>query len=346
VDKRVIFAVAGSGKTTRIVNSLDLTRRCLLVTYTDNNMAVLRQKVVERFGYFPTNVTLYSYFTFLHVFCYKPLFQMKLRTRGISFACPPLWTLRFSRTDKRFYVDAQRRLYHNRIAKLLIVAPEEIDALKKRIAKYFDVVCFDEVQDFGGHDFDLLTELCKAPVEVLLVGDFYQHTFDTSRDGTTNKSLHDEFQNYKSRFVKAGLLVDTQSLAKSWRCPESVCLFIREHLGIEITSDSPRRGDVVFLERQEQADEIYACQETVKLFYQEHYKYDCFSQNWGGSKGMEYQNVCAVLNASTLNAFQQKALRSLNPQTRNRLYVACSRAREKLYFVSEKMFKKVKTRQT
>ena len=51
MDKSVIFAVAGSGKTSRLVASLDETRRFLLVTYTEANHDNLRAKVIERFGY-------------------------------------------------------------------------------------------------------------------------------------------------------------------------------------------------------------------------------------------------------------------------------------------------------
>ena len=46
----------------------------------------------------------------------------------------------------------------------------------------------------------------------LLVGDFFQHTFDTSRDGIVNKSIHNDFDIYKNLFKKMGLNVDTHSL--------------------------------------------------------------------------------------------------------------------------------------
>ena len=40
MDRRIILAVAGSGKTTFLINSLNLDRRFLIVTYTENNGAV------------------------------------------------------------------------------------------------------------------------------------------------------------------------------------------------------------------------------------------------------------------------------------------------------------------
>lgn len=342
MDKRVIFAVAGSGKTTRIVASLDLERRFLLVTYTENNLWNLRRKIIERFGFFPSNIVLYSYFTFLHVFCYKPFLLMQMRTKGINFDTPPQWTQKLPRTSDTFYVDSYRRLYHNRIAKLLDIKRAVCDVVQ-RIEKYIDVVCIDEVQDIGGYDFELLMAICGSNVDVLLVGDFHQHTFVTSQDGPKNRSLYDDYGKYREHFEKAGLVVDQASLAKSYRCSQTVCDFIREHLGIEIYSQSDRTTDAGLLDQQSDADRLHACGETVKLFYQEHDKYGCYSQNWGNAKGADhYQDVCVVLNGTAYKAFKNGTLRVANPQTRNKLYVACSRPRGNLYLMPGQMFKKFK----
>ena len=73
MDKRLILAVAGSGKTTYIVNSLSAEKRSLIITYTDANYENLCRKIAERFnGAWPENVTLMKYFQFLYRFCYKP----------------------------------------------------------------------------------------------------------------------------------------------------------------------------------------------------------------------------------------------------------------------------------
>lgn len=42
---------------------------------------------------------------------------------------------------------------------------------------------FDEVQDLGGHDFDLIRMIIPQNKDCLFVGDFFQHTFETSLDG-------------------------------------------------------------------------------------------------------------------------------------------------------------------
>ena len=68
--KKVIFAVAGSGKTSSIIHLLNLTQRFLLITYTDNNAQNINSKIVERFGFVPDNIVVHTYFSFLfNLFC-------------------------------------------------------------------------------------------------------------------------------------------------------------------------------------------------------------------------------------------------------------------------------------
>ena len=86
MDKRVIFAVAGSGKTTYIVNNLSPDKRSLIVTYTNGNFDNLRKKITEKFGgRWPENVTVMTYFSFLYGFCYKPFLSDKCKAKGVIF---------------------------------------------------------------------------------------------------------------------------------------------------------------------------------------------------------------------------------------------------------------------
>ena len=89
MDKQVIFAVAGSGKTTHIINALNLDKRFLLITYTNNNVRNLRTGILKKFGYFPDNIKLYSYYSFLYGFCYKPFLHSAMRTKGINYEQTP-----------------------------------------------------------------------------------------------------------------------------------------------------------------------------------------------------------------------------------------------------------------
>lgn len=338
MDKSVIFAVAGSGKTSRLVAALDETRRFLLVTYTEANHANLRARVIERFGYLPPNIAIYTYFRFLHSFCYRPFLRSKKDTKGMTFRLPPTFP-RYSLTDDRRYMSSDRRLYANRLAKF-IEQSYMIGAVVARMEKYFDVFFVDEVQDFAGHDFNFLMAISAARLSMTFVGDFYQHTFDTSRDGNVNASLHDDYNSYKDRFKRAKLKVDTDSLKQSRRCSESVCDFITQRIGIEIEAYENRPSVVRFEDNPAAVAAIYEDSNTVKLFYKEHHKYGCFSQNWGASKGMDrYQDVCVVLNPGNVKAWHGGTFRGINAETRNKLYVACSVARGNLTFIPESLLK-------
>lgn len=339
MDKRVMFAVAGSGKTTLLVNSLCLERRALIITYTENNYTHLRNSIIKKFGQLPQNITLLSYFTFLHAFCYRPLLQLKLHTQGISFQSPPSHTMKLPRNDRRYYRSARGMLYYNRLAKLIEVAGE-IPNVIARIERYYDAFYVDEVQDFAGHDFNFLTSLAKAKVDILFVGDFYQHTFDTSRDGPVNRTLHNNIDGYEKRFQKIGVIVDKQTLKKSWRCGMAVCTFIRTHLQIDMHPHEERETQIIQVNTQADADAIHADPNIVKLFYQDHHKYDCYSHNWGASKGLDhFSDVCVVMGAKHWKQYQQHTLESAPARTRNKLYVALSRTRGNLYLATDKLFK-------
>ncbi|WP_183026186.1 AAA family ATPase [Variovorax sp. UMC13] len=341
MDKSVVFAVAGSGKTTKIVQQLDEKRRYLLITYTDANRDNLRRKILERFGNFPTNIKLLSYFKFLHSFCYRPFLRSEKNTRGLLFTLPPVKD-RYALTDDRRFMSATRRLYSNRLAKF-VEQTGTVPPVVARLEKYFDAVYVDEIQDFAGHDFNLLLKLVPAKVEFLFVGDFYQHTYDTSRDGSINNTLHDDYKTYRSRFKAAGMRVDLESLKASRRCSKNVCDFISEKIGIAVDSSGERISTVRFEDNQHAVEAIYADNAIVKLFYQEHYKYGCYSENWGASKGLDHFNdVCIVLSAPNVKAWKNDTLKAINPGTKNKLYVACSRARGDLTFVPEALLKKYK----
>lgn len=342
MDKRVIFAVAGSGKTSLILKRLTLDQRALIITYTENNHAHLRNSIIKKFGVIPKNITLMTYFSFLHGFCYRPILQQRLGTQGLTFRLP-LQDNQYPLTDMRRFRNGGGRLYHNRLAKL-VQEKGCLPTIKARIERFYDCVYVDEVQDFAGHDFNLLILVSAAKSEMLFVGDFYQHTFDTSRDGSVNSSLHDDITRYEKRFRDAKITVDKETLSTSWRCGTTVCEFIRTQLGIDIRAQEDRASRVVVIDNQAHADQLHANPNVVKLFYQDHIKYGCYSQNWGASKGQDhYHDVCVVLNQKSWGQYQKGTLHESGARTRNKLYVAFSRARGGIYLVSDKLFKPYKT---
>lgn len=332
MDKRVIFAVAGAGKTTYIVDSLGESSKTLIITYTNNNLYNLKYKIKEKFGYIPEGIKVVSYFSFVYGFCYRPFLLRKMNTTGIFYEPNPNRLAR--KTQDNYYVSPSRRLYSNRIA-LLVKEKQLLEEVRERLSKYYDQFIVDEVQDISAHDFNLLLEVSKADVNVLFVGDFYQYTYATSADGNVRRGLHDDFDSYKNEFSSAGLDLDTNILIKSYRCSPTVSEFVSSQLGIAIQS---HRNDTTRIREVDDSeiDMIMKDDGIIKLFYNNSNKYAVFSRNWGDSKGEDrYKDICVVLNPTTYRSFKANKLQALAAMTRNKLYVAITRAKGDVYFVDQ-----------
>lgn len=336
MDKTVIFAVAGSGKTTHIVKSLSREKRSLVVTYTIANYENLYRKIIQKFGGdWPENIVLMRYFSFLYSFCYKPFLSDEIKARGIIYEDNPN---RYARqTDRSYFLTNNGYLYSNRLS-FILEKKQVISDIQDRIVRYFDEFIVDEVQDIAGRDFNLLEKLMETNVSQLFVGDFYQHTFDTSRDGNVNSKLFESKANYEKRFADKGFIVDNTTLINSWRCSPAICKYITDNLGIEIHSNRTEEDDtsILLVSDPGQIQHIIADQRIVKLHYQKGASFGFNHFNWGETKGEDQHNdVCVYLNKTTAKAYSSGKLLSLKPATRNKLYVAITRAHGNVYFVNE-----------
>ena len=234
-------------------------------------------------------------------------------------------------------------MYHNRLAK--ICSDYFIDDIIKRIEKYFNYIYIDEIQDFASHDFNLLLNLIKTNCNILLVGDFYQHTFDTSRDENVNSNLYNDYDNYinKIKNSDSNIKVDTVNFLKSKRCSKQVCEFITEYLKIKIESYNNHDSIIREIDDENAIEKIANDDNIVKLFYQNSKKYDMKNKdNWGNSKGNTYINTCVVLNKNSYEKYKKHKLNELPSSTKNKLYVALSRATNDVYIINEKYLDKYK----
>ena len=315
MDKQLILAVAGSGKTYHIVRQLDLEKRYLIVTYTISGIRSIKNEVINQFGYLPKNIKIKNYFSFLYSFCYKPFFADEHNVKGIT------WNYPKNLFDNSFFTK-NNYLYHNRISKLLL-DKNHIQEVRARVEKYYDYVLFDEIQDFGGNDFNFLLELAQSNVNFLLVGDFFQHTFDTSRDKKTNQFLHSSLDKFKDRFKSSGFNFDDSTLIKSRRCSKTTCDFIQNRIGIEIESNSNRITECELIENKENAIRIFDDDNIVKLFLTRHYNYKCLSDNWGACKGLGYDNVCIVINDDLLKKFKSGGLINFKSNITRNKFLRC-----------------------
>lgn len=336
MDQRLILAVAGSGKTRYLIDRLNTDGRFLIVTYTINNCKNIKNRILKKYGYFPSNISVRTYFSFLLNFCYKPFFHYVLRERGVTWKDPPNFP-RYPQNNLKHYIGNNRFLYHNRLAKLCLTQNKLI---KERLSRYYDSFFFDEIQDLAGYDFDFVKSIVPQDKDVLFVGDFYQHTFDTSHDGNKNSGLYSDLNAYCEKW-KGVLTIDLNSLKNSYRCPTNVCNFVSDKIGIKISSSLQIAGTISYVDQEKEIEEIAKDDKIPKLFYQNSKKYDCFSMNWGESKGLDdFTDVCVVLNKTTKKNYEKNELNKMVESTRNKFYVACTRTKRNLFFVAEEKMKK------
>lgn len=156
--------------------------------------------------------------------------------------------------------------------------------------------------------------------------------------------LHDNIEDYERRFTAKNITVDKEALKTSRRCGKAVCDFIRDHLRIDILPHEDRQTVVSVVDNAKDAAVLHADSDVVKLFYDSHLKYNCYSQNWGASKGLDhFKDVCVVMNRSSWQSLQGGTLHNLAAMTRNKLYVACSRASGNLFLVPDNLYKGYRT---
>jgi len=91
-DKRLILAVAGSGKTRYLIDHLNLDERFLIVTYTNTSLNLIKSRIIKKYGYLPKNIKTLTYFEFIYGFCLKPFLLFRYNLKGINWDAPPEFT--------------------------------------------------------------------------------------------------------------------------------------------------------------------------------------------------------------------------------------------------------------
>ncbi len=244
-NKKVLNAVAGSGKTSYIIEQLSNdNKRSLVITYTKANQENLREKVIKKFGKIPNNIFVFGYFEFLLRFIVKPLCPHAVK--DICFEIP-----HFSYQSP--FTRDRKMIYANKMAKYTL---EQLPDFKQRISRYFEEVYIDEMQDLASDDFNWMLSLADLEIPVTLVGDFFQSTFSSSRRGNHLKNLYNDLNLYKDKIEDAGFQFDETTLVYSHRCTPVVCEFIKNEIGIDIESANSTSSEIGLITNQEEIKSI------------------------------------------------------------------------------------------
>lgn len=362
MDKKLILAVAGSGKTYLICHSIDPEKRNLILAFTHENIQNIHHELFERFEAIPENTIVSTFHGFLFGNCIRPYHRMicdiygaqPFNCEGVMFLSPPK-PMNGAKFNNMYVKDnllkhyvPHKKYYCSHMAKLILKNDGTLlPAVINRVNKFYDVLFIDEYQDYRNEEYELLSAIIRGfNGDVLLVGDYYQHS--VSGDNNTGKPFGSTrrpvaYPDYIKAIQRLGLAVDETELSKSRRCSKPVCDFVKSKMGIEIESFDDHAGEVTLVSDVVKAKRILCDDSICKLLLRDSGKYlfKCF--NWSYSKGDTYEKTCVILTGDTSNLMEDGfRYNCIAPTTRNKLYVALTRSRTDVYLMPKNIFDQIK----
>lgn len=370
--KRVILAVAGAGKTYHICHEIDPTKRNLILAFTHENIHNIQKELCDAHGCVPDLTTVTTFDSFIYhqmILPYEPSIAEhfgcpKFVSRGICTIDPPPKTIKntkgkpvanplYKKKDRlAHYVTMRGQYYCATLSELVLQVKQNRESLIKRVATrlnlFYDCVLIDEFQDFREYDYELIMSITKQLNDVILVGDYHQHSVSATNNSgkpfkkKTNDISYDDFV---TELNSAGFEVDLTTLDKSRRCSAAVCQYVSEKLGISIGSYGENTGAVIWAD--ENATKILEDPQIIKLVYNDAALYTFRAMNWSYSKGDTMDAACVILT----DRFEQLdttnfSANSIPVSTLNKLYVAMTRSRGNLYLIKASTFKLLKDKYT
>ncbi len=185
--------------------------------------------------------------------------------------------------------------------------PKEIISL---IGVRFDYVIFDEAQDLGGSREEFAKLLYRSDIPTFFLGDAYQKIMPGSGDW----------------FEK---IAPTKKRCNSKRCPDDICEWIRNNLGIVIYGNGTKRGGVTGVKVKDV--ETLDNGKRILLYHSRKGQFTKTIDNWSGpsltigkSKGSTLEDDVVIIG-KTLNA--------------RSYYVALTRTTKKVFTTINKVSK-------
>lgn len=366
--KRVILAVAGAGKTYHICHEIDPIKRNLILAFTHENIYNIQRELCDAHGCVPELTTVSTFDSFVYhqmILPYEPSIAehfrcLKFVNRGICTVDPPPKTIKNSngrsvanphykkKDTLEHYVTKKRQYYCATLSELVLQVKKNRESLIKRVAArlnmFYDCVLIDEFQDFREYDYELIMALAKQLYDVVLVGDYHQHSVSaTNNSGKPFKNKKGEvnYEDFVASIIKEGFTIDVSTLAKSRRCSMEVCNYVSQKLGIEITSNGDHSGVVKWID--DNPSSVLDDDRIIKLVFQEASKYSFKALNWSYSKGDTVDSACVILTDGLDNLDSDKFNPDrVRPSTLNKLYVAMTRSRGNLYLMKASTFKVIR----
>nr|BAM94801.1 DNA and RNA helicase [Streptococcus suis] len=355
MDKRIVLASAGAGKTYFIANDFPDKERVYLITFTHRNVENIRKELLKRFnGVIPENIRISTFDSFVYNQLIRPFEPVAnfpgIKSRGVEVNIEPSTDSRdygaYFKLDNPKHFLLNDKFYVTRLSKFFMKQGRDFKKNTLNRLKYFcDTIYIDEFQDYNGWDFKLIEYLMKSSgTNIVAVGDIFQSLVaNIRRDGNGSNLPFAAISSVDdlARKLPKKVIIDTTTLIKSRRVAPKVCSFINDSLGIPIESASNSNGEIKWLNNISEAIPVLMDSNIPKLVWDKRFKCPGVSNfiNWSYSKGDTYLRTCIILTESTSSLSNWDTLS--NP-VRNRLYVALTRSLGDVYLISSNIFAEYK----
>lgn len=362
------IAGAGSGKTYKIIQDaikvIEAGGRVLVVTYTTNNQAELRSRFVELYGKSSDDFVVKGLFSFYLEDLVRPyqtvVFPERITTTAFTEHNPHLipgtknWYP--NRGEKiggalnplHYLTSCKTKAYTGLLAKLATrIASATKNAPAKRLKDIYHRVFFDEVQDLVGWDYDVIKALSKIMSDsICCVGDFRQTIYTTTFGHKAPHTPEQKIQYFQKINFKQ------RSLPRNRRCIQEICdlsdtihpdLYEKTLSEVENVPGEMAHHYGVFVIKSSQVSDYLATFKPQVLRWSSsmgraYLPPGLGCHTFGSSKGLGFDRVLIISpekHLKYLGGDLRVFDKDKTDESRNKLYVAITRARYSLAFVVE-----------
>lgn len=355
MKNKLMIAGAGTGKTTFLIEeALKSDKKVLITTYTINCKNEIIEKIVDKNGFIPSNITVQTWFSLLlqhGIKPYKRALEIK-HVKGINMV-PGRSGYRFTargvpvywgeKNFYQYYFDKKGDLYTDKLSKLVTRLDDATDnRVISRIAAIYDKILVDEVQDMAGYDLDILKRLMKTDSKIIMVGDPRQSIYNTHFDSKYKKYSNGNIDNFfKEECEDIEYKIDNDSLNKCYRCHKDIILFVNnfysEYPPMEYSEIIANNHQGVFLITPDRVEEYIKQYNPIQIIYNAKTNTSSLSPTitMGKSKGATYRRVL-LYPTSEFKKYIMTGKANFNEETKNKLYVGMTRPIDSLTFVVDK----------
>ncbi len=237
---KIILAVAGAGKTTELAKQAlakarQTDKKILLITYTINGVNSLLNTIKQNnLGVINHNIEIMSWYKFLLNECILPYqrdFNININIKGILFTNEvpkknnlPVYTFK-NKTDMARYVTLSKKAYSDTMSDFLIQINKINNGLfVKRLEDVYSDIFIDEVQDLNGEDLEIIEELLKSNINICLIGDHRQSTFNTHSSQKYKRYKGSNIKEFFKIWENSGL-VNIEEKLECHRSIQDICSF-------------------------------------------------------------------------------------------------------------------------